>query len=290
MTLIQFPNPQVEHILGPLTSAGDPALEWYDETRQRQAQFWAQYFLANTVFVSSNHYDLPLCLYAEFYRTNDEEYRRLARLVAERWWRGPHVRSGMPVGGGDKPDSKYAGLAGLCLWALDGGDPLVWGWAEYMTREWVDIRLTGKLAAPDIYSDVRDEGYILLYALLLARALPDSFPQIVWDNNLNTSTVQVTDGAARRAKFLVDAERAAVEYFGRLQEADGSWRWRAWNPEPALKAKIDAELSAGRSDKFEQPFMGGILMEAYGRLYQTTQSESVKASNGSSRATSCRPD
>ncbi len=93
----------------------------------------------------------------------------------------------------------------------------------------MDIRLLGKLNAPDIYTDMRDEGYILLAAVTLARTLPDSFAQVIWDSRLNVSTVQRMDGAARRAAYLADAENVAVNYFGRLQEADGSWLWRQWN-------------------------------------------------------------
>jgi hypothetical protein len=89
--------------------------------------------------------------------------------------------------------------------------------------------------------------------------------------------VQRADGAARRAKYLADAENVAVNYFGRLQEPDGSWRWRAWNPEPALLKKIEERRAAGRGDKFEQPFMAGIYMEAAVALHRLTRSAEVKA-------------
>ncbi len=274
--LVAYANAEVEFIVGPqLRSGSDPAASWYDEVAARRAKFWAEKFLAEPLLVVSNHYDLPLCLYTEFYRTADPEYQRLARLVADKWWRGPNVNRGLPVAGGDIPPPMYVGLMGLTLYALDG-HPEVFGYLDRVTREWMDIRLLGKINAPDIYTDMRDEGYILLAAVTLARTLPDSFPQVIWDNNLNVSTVQRADGAARRARYLADAENVAVNYFGRLQEADGSWLWRAWNPEPALQQKIDARRAAGLSDKFEQPFMVGIYMEAAAALHGLTQSASVK--------------
>ncbi len=274
--LVQFPSAEVEFIVGPQVRSGsDPLAGRYDEVAARRAKFWAEKFLAEPLLVVSNHYDLPLCLYTEFYRTADPEYQRLARLVADKWWRGPNVNRGLPVAGGDIPPPMYVGLMGLTLYALDG-HPEVFGYLDRVTREWMDIRLLGKINAPDIYTDMRDEGYILLAAVTLARTLPDSFPQVIWDNNLNVSTVQRADGAARRARYLADAENVAVNYFGRLQEADGSWLWRAWNPEPALQQKIDARRAAGLSDKFEQPFMVGIYMEAAAALHGLTQSASVK--------------
>ena len=276
--LVKFKSPEVEFIVGPQVRSGtEPLAARYDKAAARRAKYWAEKFLAEPVLVVSNHYDLTLCLYVEYYRTEDEEYRRLARAVAEKWWKGPHVREGLPVGGGDAPSPMYAGLGGLTLYALDTGNRQVWGHLDRVTREWMDIRLLGKLGAPDIYTDLRDEGYILLSAVTLARVLPDTYPQITWDNNLNVSTVQRADGAARRAKYLADAENVAVNYFGRLQEPDGSWRWRAWNPEPALLKKIEERRAAGRGDKFEQPFMAGIYMEAAVALHRLTRSAEVKA-------------
>ncbi len=107
--LVQFPSPEVEFVVGPqLRSGSEPLASWYDETAARQAKFWAEKFLAEPLLVVSNHYDLPLCLYTEFYRTGDEEYLRLARAVAAKWYAGPHVREGLPVGGGDIPSPMYA--------------------------------------------------------------------------------------------------------------------------------------------------------------------------------------
>ncbi len=276
--LVEFPSAEAEFIVGPQTRWGsDPLVARYDKAAARQAKYWAGKFLASPVLVNSNHYDLPLSLYTLYYRTRDPEYRRLARAVADKWWRGPHINAGGPVGGGDIPGPLYTGTLGLTLYALDG-HPEVFGFIDRVTREWMDIRLVAKLGAPDIYTDLREEGYILLSSVTLARTLPDTFTQITWDNNLNTTTATRTDGAARRARYLADSGRVAVGYFGRLQQPSGAWLWRAWNPEPALAKKIAQRKASGLDDRFEQPFMVGIYMEAAIALHRLTQDAALKAS------------
>lgn len=245
---------------------------WFDSVSAERGRFWAEQFLNSAIFVNSNHYDLPLCLYILYYRTGDPVFLDYARRVADKWWKGPHINSGGPVAGGDNPGPLYTGTLGLTLWALDTNQPLVWGFLDRVTREWTTVRLVNHVNDPNIYTDLREEGYILLSAVTLARVLPDSYQQITWDNALNTSTITITDGSTRRARYLADAENVAVNYFGRLQKSDGSWKWAAWNPEPALAAKI-----AIYGNSFEQPFMIGVYMEAAIKLHQLSTNPSVKA-------------
>lgn len=266
-------TPEQEFVIGPQVPSGsEPMAAWYDEASARRGIYWAEKMLAQVdTVVTFNHYDLIACLYILFYRTGNEIYQSYARRVADKWFNSEYIRGGLPVGGGSKPAPMHVGVVGMTLYALDG-HPEVFGFLDRRFREEVDIRLLGKLDAPDIYGDLRDDGYIFYAAVLLGQFLPDSFPQIIWDNELNVSTVQVTDGAARRAKYKADAELAAVQYFGRLQEADGGWRWRLWNPEEDIKQLL---IKLG-IEKLEQPFMLGIYLEAARLLDRVTTNTTVK--------------
>lgn len=270
--LLTLPS-DIELIIGPQVSSGsEPMAAWYDEVSARRGIYWAEKMLAQVdTVVSFNHYDLIACLYILFYRTGNEIYQSYARRVADKWFNSEYIRGGLPVGGGSKPAPMHVGVVGMTLYALDG-HPEVFGFLDRRFREEVDIRLLGKLNAPDIYGDLRDDGYIFYAAVLLGQFLLDSFPQIIWDNELNVSTVQVTDGAVRRAKYKADAELAAVQYFGRLQEADGGWRWRLWNPEEDIKQLL---IKLG-IEKLEQPFMLGIYLEAARLLDRVTTNTTVK--------------
>lgn len=271
--LVVYPDPKIEFIIGPQVRVGtDPLASFYDDAAVRRGKYWAEQFLASQIYVSSNHYDLPLCLYILYYRTGDPVFLDYARRVADKWWKGPHIRQGLPVGGGDIPGPMYTGVLGLTLYALDG-HPEVFGYLDRTAREWVDIKFLSRLNAPEIYTDLREEGYAQLLAVTLARVLPDSYPQVVWDANLNVSTIQVSDGAARRARYLADVEQIAVQYFGRLQNTDGGWRWNLWVP-PYTK-------------NMEQPFMLGIYLESVVRLHQLTTNSTVKTSLASQLTRAC---
>lgn len=285
MPAITYPNPQVEFIIGPQVAANsEPIATWYDSTSATQGKYWANQFLQQlSLFTSSNHYDLPLCLYILYYRTNDPVYLDLARQVAKKWWESRYVNQGKwPVDenglpdAGSNPGPLYMGTLGLTLYALDG-HPEVFGFLDRITRGWMDIRLLGHLNDTRIYTDLRDEGYMQLSAVTLAKVLPDSFPQVVWDENTSVpvpTTITVTNGAERRAKYLADVENVAINYFGRLQQADGSWRWALWSsPGPDLQALLDKY-----GNSLEQPFMIGIYMESVTKLHALTQRADVKAS------------
>jgi hypothetical protein len=286
---IRFPNAQTAFIIGPQARAGsDPMASYFDEVVSRRAVFWAKDLLGkdynnrtpdggDDLTVAQNHYDLALCLYVLHYRTGDPVLLDYARKVADRWWESQFVGLGSwEVPGPSRPGPLYSGLAGLMLRALDGR-PEMWGYIDEQTRQMMNTWIVGQIQSPRLYSDLRDLGYIQLYAVQLAKVLPDKFD--IYRNGSNKpATEHVTDGSKRRAQYLADAERAAVDYFGRLQQPDGGWRWQLWQPDPMIPTGTPVE----------QPFMLGIYLESVVALHQLTQKESVKASLVNQLTRACR--
>jgi hypothetical protein len=119
-----------------------------------------------------------------------------------------------------------------------------------------------RLSDSTLYYDIREDGYAQLYAVMLARVLPDSYP-LQGAGTLSPATGTATDGAQKRAQYLRDASRAAVDFFGRLQRPDGSWRW---------------DVEGMGLVKIEQPFMVGLYLESVVALDRITTDPSVKAS------------
>ncbi|HEY9285749.1 MAG TPA: hypothetical protein VIP46_20025, partial [Pyrinomonadaceae bacterium] len=272
--LVQYPDERVAFIVGPQVRSGtDPAAAWFDEVAARRARYWAERMLSkdwnnstasttDDLSVADNHYDLAFCLYVGYYRTGDPELLSLARRVADRWWESVYIgRGSESVPGPFQPPPIYQAFAGLMLRALDGR-PEMWGRLDSKVRSDYNVWIKGNVGNSTLYSDLRDLGYIQLYAVLLARVLPDSYALYAGGTH-QPATGQVADGAARRAAYLADAEHAAVNYFGRLQQGDGSWRWNLWD---------------GSRRNFEQPFMVGIYFESVAALHQLTERPDVKAS------------
>ncbi len=167
--LVTYPNSKIEFIIGPHVRVGtDPLATFYDDAAVRQGKYWAEQFLNSTLYVSSNHYDLPLCLYILYYRTGDPAFLDYARRVADKWWKGPHVREGLPVAGGDIAGPMYTGVLGLALYGLDG-HPEVFGYLDRIGREWMNVKLLPGIQRPEIYTDLRDEGYAQLLTVTLAK-------------------------------------------------------------------------------------------------------------------------
>jgi len=212
----------------------------------------------NDVYMNANYYDLGLSLYGLYYRTGDERILENARKVADSWWLSPAIKGGTQRNfdsGGYSPRS--ASIGGLILRALDGR-PEMWDWLRSYARFTYDIWIKRHVKEPQLYG-VRDGSYMLLYATWLGKVLPDSFPL------LGGGTA--TDGAKIRAGFMADAEEAAVNYYGRLQYPDGSWRW-----DDAYYKDADGGYLVG----IMQPFMVGLLMEALVDLHRATTKPSVK--------------
>lgn len=276
---VQFPNPETAFIIGPqIRSGGEPIASYFDEVAARRASYWAKELLrrdylnstpdgSDDLTVAQNHYDLALCLYIAHYRTGDPALLDYARRVADRWWESQFIgRGGPDVPGPSRPGPLYSGLAGLMLRALDGR-PEMWSYIDAEARQMMNTWIIKQIQSQRLYSDLRDLGYIQLYAVLLAKVLPDRF-QLFEKGSDKPATGQVTDGAAKRKRYLADAEQAAVEYFGKLQHADGGWRWQLWQADPTIPA----------GTAVEQPFMLGIYLESVVALHQLTQNEAVKSS------------
>lgn len=286
---IRFPNPETAFIIGPQSPAGsDSMASYFDEVASRRSIYWAKDLLArdynnktpdgaDDLTVAQNHYDLPLCLYMQYYRTGDPALLDYARRVADRWWDSQFIgRGSAQVPGPSRPGPLYSGLSGLMLRALDGR-PEMWGYIDEQARQMMNTWVVGQIQSQKLYSDLRDLGYIQLYAVMLARVLPDKF-DIYTNGTDKAATDHVTDGAKRRAQYLADAERAAVDYFGKLQQPDGGWRWQLWQPDPAIPVGTPVE----------QPFMLGIYLESVVALHQLTKNEAVKASLVDQLTKACR--
>jgi hypothetical protein len=100
---------------------------------------------------------------------------------------------------------------------------------------------------------------------MLAKVLPDTYPQYA-KGTLKPSTGTVTDGNRRRIAYLSQTEDMAVNFFGRLQRKDGSWRWDADGGSKPSEQQRDVE----------QPFMVGLYLESLVLLHQLSQNTEVK--------------
>jgi hypothetical protein len=221
---------------------------------------------ANTEsYYSDNYYDLALVQYINYYRTGDTRFLTYARKAADAWWHSQLIGDGTVTDGPNHLPPRSMAFAGLMLRAMDGR-PEMWDYLERETRasfdNWVYVRKNDGL----LYYDLREDGYAQLYAVLLAKVLPDRYP-LYGNGTLKASSGTASNGAAKRATYLSQAEDAAVNFFGRLQHPDGSWRW-------------DANTSSDPNNQYrnvEQPFMSGLYLESLTLLHQLTSRREIKA-------------
>jgi hypothetical protein len=199
----------------------------------------------NDRYYDTAYYDMALVQYTNYYRTGDPAFLAYARRAADSWWSSPYINYGTVTSGPDNLPPRSMAYAGLMLRALDGR-PEMWDYLERQTRSTFDNWVMRRITDPTLYYDIREDGYAQLYAVLMARVLPDSYP-LEGNGTLSASTGTATDGAHKRSIYLSETGRAAVEYFGRLQRADGSWRWDV----PGMSLV-----------EVEQPFMIGLYLES----------------------------
>jgi hypothetical protein len=218
----------------------------------------------------ANYYDTALVQYINYYRTGDTRFLAYARKTADAWWHSQFVGDGTVVPGHNNhlPPRSMA-FAGLMLRALDG-KPEYWDYLYREVRATFDAWLKGHRNEAKLEYDVRENGYAQLYAVLLARVLPNQYPLLA-SGTLMASNGVATDGSRKRAALLADAEDIAINFFGRLQRADGSWRW---------------DVDAGAN--IEQPFMVGLYLESAVLLHQLTKNAAVKASLREQIVRACR--
>ena len=222
-------------------------------------------------FLNSGYYDLALVQYINYYRTGDARYLALARKVADAWWSSEYIREGTVTSGPNNLPPRSQAYAGLMLRALDGR-PEMWDYLQRQTRATFDNWLKQRRHNSAYYGDAREAGYPQLYAVMLARVLPDTYP-LYGQGTLQAATGTASDGAQQRAAFLADAEDIAVNYFGRLQRADGSWRW---------------DVPGMNLVGIEQPFMIGLYLESAVLLHQLTQKAGVRANLQEQIVRACR--
>jgi hypothetical protein len=199
------------------------------------------------------YYDFALTQYTNYYRTGDQRFLDCARKVADSWWSHAWIDSGRQSSENSLAP-RSIGLNGLMLRALDGR-PEMWPWiTEYVRSQfanWVS-NMTGNTTSdratyPGFYFGIRDGAFMLLGAANLARVHPD--PTV-------------------RDEFRVKALHGAVDYYARLQQTDGSYRW---NVDDSAPGTLDGFTG------MEQPFMVGILNEGMIAVHRLTNDATVKS-------------
>ena len=215
----------------------------------------------------ANYYDTALVQYINYYRTGDTRFLEYARKIADALWHSQWIGDGTVVQGHDNHlPPRSMTFAGLMLRALDGR-PEMWDYLEREVRAQFDDWVYRRKTDPKLYYDIRDDGYAQLYAVMMAKVLPDSYP-LYANGTLSARTGTATNGAAKRATYLAQTEDTAINFFGRLQRADGSWRWNV------------EESSTDPAQQFrdvEQPFMVGLYLESLVLLHQVSPNPQVKA-------------
>ncbi|HEV2884619.1 MAG TPA: hypothetical protein VGW36_07160, partial [Pyrinomonadaceae bacterium] len=222
-------------------------------------------------YIDSSYYDLTLTEYLAYYRTGDPAFLAYARKMADALWRSQYIDFGTVTEGPNHLGPRSQVFAGLMLRALDGKSEY-WDWLYRDVRQTFDVWLKRNRNNATLYYDIREDGYAQLYAVLLARVLPDRYPLFA-NGTLKASTGTATDGSRKRAELLADAEDIAVNFFGRLQRPDGSWRW---------------DITSHGLVNTEQPFMVGLYLESAIVLHQLTTNASVKANLREQITRACR--
>lgn len=235
-------------ITGPQAPVGS---SWFDQTQIAIARKLGAMCPAtpptdpaalNDYVLHLQYYDLPKSLDTVAARLGgDTQLITYARNAADSWWKHPawidegRVRL-WETQGSATPAPRHAGIGGLMLRALDGR-PEMWDWIVGYVRWNFDIWLKSRVGNPKLYIGVREGAFVLHYAAWLSRLLPDSYP----------------NAAQIRAQFLADVESVAINYYGRLQQSDGSWRWDDGDVR---------DEDGGTLVGITQPFMVGLLLSA----------------------------
>jgi hypothetical protein len=251
-----------DFILGPQTTTSNT---WFDTTEIDRGKYHGRNFPATPPtgaeldnYIMANYYDLGMGLAIAYRRTGDPEFLSLSRKVADSWWMSPHIKEGtVRTFDTFTHTPRNASLGGLILRAIDGR-PEMWDWINAYTRYQFDAWLKWRLNDPQLYLGVRDGAFMLQYAAWLAKVLPDTFPLQAGGT--------ATNGAALRAQYVADIEAISVNYFGRLQYADGSWRW----DDPYY-----TDADGGQLRGVTQPFMVGLVLDALIDVYDITTNGTV---------------
>jgi hypothetical protein len=213
----------------------------YDLGLERGRAYPPAYDPANW-WVCNNYYyyDLGKVLAIQAARTGEAEFLTLFRKCVDSWWTRPGIESGTQTDP-TRINPKDVALAGLMLRALDG-KPEYWPWivsyTRFQAKQWIVDHIERPSAVPGgneaslklFMWDVRELGYTLQYAAILAKAHPD---------------------ATVRTEFQALCTRTLTELIIPRQWADGSFRY--YHPNYA-----GSGLSLWNT---EQPLMTGLLLE-----------------------------
>lgn len=248
----------------PFPSVNDTVADTFYDDHGTYGANTDHYYLAN-------YYDTALVQYLNYHRTGDKRFLEYARKTADAWWHSWLIADGTV----NQLPPRSMAFAGLMLRALDGR-PEMWDYLDRAVRATFDDWVYRRRNDHKLYYDIREDGFAQLYAVMMARVLPDNY-QLYANGTLKPSTGTAMDGPAKRETYLSQTEDAAVNFFGRLQRPDGSWRW-------------DADGSSNPDEQhhdIEQPFMVGLYLESVVLLHQLTMNARVKANliNQLTRAT-----
>jgi hypothetical protein len=222
-------------------------------------------------YARATYYDTALVEYINYYRTRDPAFRDYARKIADALWGSPYIDFGTVTEGPNHLPPRSQAFAGLMLRALDD-KPEYWDYLYREVRATFDHWLKRNRNNPTLYYDIREDGYAQLYGVMLARVMPDRYP-LHANGTLKPATGMASDGARKRAALIADAEDIAVNFFGRLQKPDGSWRW---------------DIESEKAVNTEQPFMVGLYLESAVLLHQLTKRPEVKANLREQIVRACR--
>lgn len=259
--------PESQIIIGPQAAMTS---SWFDTTQIQQAKLHAQGCVdppptdnagLNT-FILNQYYDLTMTAYIAAKRANDPELLALARKCADSWWKHPTwIGEGRIQLFPDQatPSPRHAGIGGLILRALDGR-PEMWPWITAYTRAALDNWVLNRMGTTQLFYGLREGAFALHYAAWVAGTHPDP---------------------AVRARFVADIENAVVNYFGKHQLADGSWRWDTATDE-------FVEDDGGTLKGVMQPFMVGLTVSALIDAHQVIGNPTAKESAKQQILKACR--
>jgi hypothetical protein len=185
-------------------------------------------------------------------------FQTLGRKCADAQWKHPDIGEGKIQRWPDSvsPVPRHVGILGLICRAEDGR-PEMWPWITAYVQFHLNHWCLKRVKDPTLFYGLREGAFCLHYAVALAKVHPDP---------------------AVRAQLIADIENVCINYYGRLQQADGSWRWD----------DVDFVDSDGGTLKgIMQAFMVGLLLCALGDADDVVGA-AAKASIKTQILTACR--
>jgi len=259
--------------------------------------------------VGSNFYDLALSLYLLYYRTGDTAWRDCARLVAKNWRDDPLNQNINAYLSGNYslsvPPPRSFSTLGLAIFALEAGDSSTAGlrstativndqarlgeiyFSRYTGSGCCDTReaaysLTAQIAATLLGYDHRPAASSLLNSFLAAQQ-----PNGCWqDTQLNLVpagpyVLNYMQGLLMETMILYDRAIGDSRIVPAMQ-ACVAWEWATqWVPGPTATSILNAfqyaEIDSGFVNTKPYANLNGLLLPAWGYLYQKTGNAAYKA-------------